>query len=657
MTTLTKTPKAKKPVSTIEQNLPSWCDPQYWQRTVMRTNTITGKAVLPDTKPEHIKISCGYCGIEVKNNTFACNHFVHIPCMTSFILTDAHFKNAGDGVRSRCGDQKHCHRCCRCVTCVSCHRVFKTSDKHSRLFGTTKLIESHAYCTACKRCIDCCKCTICSSCEEKTSMLCPCGGQHHADCCDSEDRIFSSGNRILFIKRAPRFHEGENFQLNRCRRFLSIESEILNRSAVPDRKFDAQIEAMRNLNRLAKRWHHSVVPEGTVPSGFELCTAPASGDKFLQLVDELVSAYSAVPVEINERCGLHCHVDARDYSYANLGNFIRLYAKIEPAIFAMLPPQRRVSRFATPCAHQLLNIANAGDKFTQQVRDFESNNVFYYSSNNKRAKPKLETPKDTVIKSSYALTIAQNLYGANTLRQVKTIHKNADNQRVRYMALNLHSWVYRRTLEFRHFHGTLDPTEMKMWGQLCGTLVEAGKRLSIHDIESLPSDPVEALLRLIKPSSWISSGLHPWVQGMISKWSPDWTAVWPLIRGTHEVTPFKKIGGYGLRFDIKNQFYTYIPGGSLVWEREWREPEFTPSAFYARTQDLIAMPSKAIAYLKPASSKPPAKPNEPDSRQVEVSSTSDPTIFRVFNLSSGTIRAGENLDLASPPPPRSRRPH
>jgi hypothetical protein len=41
----------------------------------------------------------------------------------------------------------------------------------------------------------------------------------------------------------------------------------------------------------------------------------------------------------------------------------------------------------------------------------------------------------------------------------------------RYRGLNLHSFNYRGTIEFRYFDGTLNPADIKAWGTLCLRLV------------------------------------------------------------------------------------------------------------------------------------------------------------------------------------------
>ena len=56
----------------------------------------------------------------------------------------------------------------------------------------------------------------------------------------------------------------------------------------------------------------------------------------------------------------------------------------------------------------------------------------------------------------------------------------------RYRALNLHSFFYRGTVEFRHHHGTVIAAKMQGWGMVCASVLDAAMRMKVSDIEALP---------------------------------------------------------------------------------------------------------------------------------------------------------------------------
>lgn len=363
---------------------------------------------------------------------------------------------------------------------------------------------------------------------------------------------------------------------------MSVETEIL--AVEKPQTFPAFNRTMRDL-------HCGVVKEGTVPNGFEINSNPASGDQFEHVIHYTTKSLTALNARINIRCGTHVHVDARDFHYTDLVNLIYLYHKIEPALFAMLPPWRRISRFAVPCREQLMKIANNGEKIVQTLRDPDL--AAYYPSLAKQLKRK----------PSIAIRIAENLYQSRSLREQKLIHKNANNQHLRYMALNLHSWVYRRTVEFRHWPGSVDKHELICWAQICAALLDAAKRLPIDQarrgmptITKLSKHPVEALLEILRPSSKVSKALRPFVEAKLQQWSPDFDIWWPIaqIGGRDSVLPFKDISHDELKlsFDLKKQAFTYINARHRAnWEIEWLSPTETGGR-YAELSDLHAIPTK-----------------------------------------------------------------
>jgi hypothetical protein len=180
------------------------------------------------------------------------------------------------------------------------------------------------------------------------------------------------------------------------------------------------------------KWGAGIVSDGSLPdTGFEINTAPAAGDKFVKQIDDICGALRKCQAKVTKECGLHVHIDARDFSYWEVRRLILLYAKIEDALFSIVSTSRRNSHYCNRC----------GETYLKAVR--------------------LETPQK--VKAA----VCKAVYKQEDIK-TRRINKYDDS---RYSALNLHSWFYRGTVECRLFGGTVNGTKIKNWGMLwCGLL-------------------------------------------------------------------------------------------------------------------------------------------------------------------------------------------
>lgn len=55
----------------------------------------------------------------------------------------------------------------------------------------------------------------------------------------------------------------------------------------------------------------------------------------------------------------HVHIDARDFNHWDMRRLVMVYAKIEDALFAMVPEARRESRYCSPCGEAYLASINS----------------------------------------------------------------------------------------------------------------------------------------------------------------------------------------------------------------------------------------------------------------------------------------------------------
>lgn len=327
-------------------------------------------------------------------------------------------------------DCTHCNRCqscCQCIHCAGCNVVIPTNSQDA--------------CTSCRRCANCCNCVIDMSVHE-----------------DRMNREFpfraGQGGRVTLVNRDPHFWPSTAKERirNPSGRYLSVEMEI---GGVAQRGATA-------INEVINKWQASVVGDGSLPSGgFEINTAPASGDVFVTEITELCAALAKGRGWVNSSCGGHVHVDCRELSYKAMQRVVALYCKIEPALFQVVPASRRDNQYCRPCA-----------------TTYESGLM----------PPSAKDPEKT---GDVRKKIIEKVYGDEASYKAQRGHKYHNR---RYNALNLHSWFYRGTIECRIAAGSVNADRIINWGILWAGIVDYAKRVTAEDIANLHGTPFEILL-------------------------------------------------------------------------------------------------------------------------------------------------------------------
>lgn len=311
-----------------------------------------------------------------------------------------------------CSTCKKCPTCCQCVICNHCR----------------KRVQPNSICPNCNMCggSNCCHCKTCLSCRSQCGDdNCNICGYCNTCCrCSDECRVpfYTSYNR------KPKFYKPSLKQrnLNRTSRYIAAEIEVAGIGGHG-----------RPIYNAVKKWGGAVVYDGSLlAGGFEINTAPAGGDYFVQQVRDYCQEIVAQGGFVTNRCGLHIHVDARDLSYYDLRRLVRVYAAIEPALFAMVPPERSKSRYCRPCGQSYVSAIEEGRLPYEKVRSDVIVSVY-----NKESTQDLRTGKGYNVPS-------------------------------RYNALNLHSWFYRGTIECRMYDGSIDPDTISKWGIFWAMLMD-----------------------------------------------------------------------------------------------------------------------------------------------------------------------------------------
>jgi hypothetical protein len=338
----------------------------------------------------------------------------------------ATFNNGLHGIVKRqeglqCASCRQCSACCKCVACDQCRR--RKRDK-----------EICKTCKVCNQCCQCCQCPVCfrdasfnycgyafTDRQKKNDRGC---GRCYK-CCDCGDYCkvpFGSFAKPIFHKSTLKQHN-----INPTSRYIAAEIECAGIHGYGKPIYGA-----------VRKWSGATVGDGSLAErGFEVNSAPAAGDLYVQQIQEVCAAIKLQNGFLDARCGLHVHVDARDMNYYDIRRFVRTYAAIEDGLFAMVSPQRiegvvddkgDLHQYCQPC----------GKKYVAAI---EEGRLPY------------DKIKTDVITSVYSNPSTQNLR-----------YRKRGNGIPRYNALNLHSWFYRGTIEARMFDGCIDPEPIINWG-------------------------------------------------------------------------------------------------------------------------------------------------------------------------------------------------
>lgn len=357
---------------------------------------------------------------------------------------------------------------CECRDCGSCgHRVVpdewcstcECCDRHCSCWYCKACSERHGeddyQCPCCEVCERSCECWTCEHCGERFrgARYSPCERcERCTDCCEC-------CNDIPYCERRakPRHAKcASERRTNRSRRLIGVEIEVHH-----NKRDDASA-----LWDYCDDNNVSVVEDGSLPStGYELNTVPCAGDHFIQHIAVLGEHLARAGATVTSVCGLHCHVDASDFTFYDMRRLVMLYAKVESAMFAMMPTTRRDSSYCQPCGMLYSNGLTG-----------------VYKS-----------------KAAKAMLIG-NVYGgagdAYIGRDFKHLRQSKRGS-ARYHALNVHSWLFRGTIEFRLHTGTVSSRKIIAWGMLCASILDAAMRMTEAEINAITTDTLNARIALL----------------------------------------------------------------------------------------------------------------------------------------------------------------
>lgn len=347
----------------------------------------------------------------------------------------------------RCTDGSN--PCCVCWFCNTCRE--NHTDDVSR-------------CDSCEQCSDRCECWFCERCETHYNPrnYSPCERcERCSDCCecDSESDIPYQARRAT-----PRHAKNASERkINRSRRLIGVEIEV----AANKDDGDAQ-----GLWEYCERHRVSVVEDGSLDTGgYELNTVPCAGDHYVTHITALTRLLADASAKVTDACGLHVHIDASDFRFYDMRRLVMLYAKLEPALFAMMPSKRRTSTFCEPCGDIYVNGLN-GEHKSKEAKAMLISNVYRGTGSD---------------------------YTGSAFKDIRDTKWGS----ARYRALNIHSWIYRGTVECRLHGGTVSARKIIAWGMLWASILDTAMRMTETEINALVCDTdyaSAALLHYIAPT-------------------------------------------------------------------------------------------------------------------------------------------------------------
>jgi hypothetical protein len=342
------------------------------------------------------------------------------------------------GVCQQCGGCNNCTPRCRgcrkCdVCCTDCSKCAECGLKRAA-YG----------CRNCAKCTECCRCPKCQHCgpmDPGTQICALCNRCPGCGCrCDQTTSYHPS----TMIWESPGHRmAGMEIEFNDAPKFRAIRAHTA-------------------------KWGASVMTDGSC--GFECVTSPAAGDFLKAQVLELGEAMRLAGATADPRCGVHCHVDARDLNLHAIRRLTAVYGLVEPVMYIMGGQERTIQHYCMPNGVKLLTAAMSEKWHTMVIR------AIYQDKSD-----------------------------------LKRMSKNKENFRKkeggRYVGMNLCPWVAGRvhktkdtTVEFRLHKNCLDPARLYEWARLLVQLVDFSKKATWDEVMALPSDSARALC-IVAPAS------------------------------------------------------------------------------------------------------------------------------------------------------------
>ena len=443
--------------------------------------------IAPYELPSNEKVVCQCCGTHEDDlNEDLCCDRMCAKCCEEQCDTCVECEEHATKEYALCSSCR-CHECCDelCVDCSDCGAHRLNGDLCSSNQRCSTCCAQHCricqdchdhvedLCSHCSNCAEnCCDCSFCSDCDA-LSWCENCGMcQDHCDCVNEEEEegdsnVTMSGSGYGQPWKAKDKEERKLFD---CDRLVGIEWEF------------NQVHSATGLNAWKSKWNGQLAYDGSC--GQEAVTPPLAGDHMVHCLTELGKALKEGEAEINDRCGVHVHVDASDIAWNDMFRVLKVYAHVEPLLYMLAGQQRINNRYCIPCGESFLNALSKPDR------------------------------KGAVLEAAYTER------GGRTGHQYNR-QKPGKKDGNRYKGLNLCPWLAGRkirakdtTVEFRlHRNVPWSDTERTInWTKVCARIVDWSANANDKDVNELPKSALRSLCKIIAPecNDYILHRLQMW---------------------------------------------------------------------------------------------------------------------------------------------------
>jgi len=234
---------------------------------------------------------------------------------------------------------------------------------------------------------------------------------------------------------------------------------------------------------------YTINSDGSVyPSGQEMVLPPLSGRELQEVLYKLGIALITNQCKVNDTCGLHVHVDAKDFGWWEIRKLLIIWLGIEQEMFKkFVTGNREESKYCIPYLKD--NGPGPFRSFIEKLID--------------------PITPISVIKTAWLQIFYDHNFSLTKAKKLSfesKTNKHYENQKKnkyydpRYYAMNVHSWMYRRTIEFRLKEGTVNGAEIRDWALLCGWIVEVVNRITFRQALRIYYGGIEELKDLVSTS-------------------------------------------------------------------------------------------------------------------------------------------------------------
>lgn len=213
------------------------------------------------------------------------------------------------------------------------------------------------------------------------------------------------------------------FEANRCPvKYPPLPTDYKD-CYLPNRVWGVELETTIRDNA-PPGW--TSVHDGSI-SGLEYLSGPILGGIGIDIIEKGCKLLSKGGIErVDNACGYHLHMNARDLSEKQIANFLRTAYMYQDSIFSMVHATRRSNRYAIKLPSQFKNVDEAS--------------------------------LESVI---YPVTGSDD----DRAYQISRFKREKYNS-ARYSWLNTHSYYYRGTMEVRLHDGTTNAEKVLNWAEL-----------------------------------------------------------------------------------------------------------------------------------------------------------------------------------------------